>query len=109
MKWHKAWWTALPSLAGVVVAATLVSLLVAWRAARDLRWIARKIEARYPELDTALVAAVEQEPQLPSGRFGFLQESVFSEALAHSRRNDWLGMHHPYIHNAITISAPGKR
>ena len=39
--------------------------------------------------DEGLLAAVEQRPDLPNGRFGFLQEDVIRRALAHSRRHDW--------------------
>lgn len=55
----------------------------------DRNWIARQVEARYPELDSCLLAAVEQNPALADGRYGFLQLSVISQALEHAALRDW--------------------
>ncbi len=66
--------------AGVWLAAT---------SARNYGWIARRIEATFPELRTCLLAAVEQRPDLPGGRFGYLQSSVIHQALYHADRNAW--------------------
>lgn len=55
----------------------------------DLNWVARQIEARYPELDSCLLTAVEQTPALPDGRYGFLQSSVMSQAVNHAESRDW--------------------
>jgi hypothetical protein len=80
-------------LLGSLVAAALVSavLCVAWaqRRARDPRWVARRIEAKHPELKTGLLAAVEEIGATPSGRLGFLQTAVIREALDHRRKRDW--------------------
>src|SRR6187401_454615 len=51
---------AVPALC---VAAVLLISIGAWLAtlsARDTRWVARQIEASFPELHTCLLAAVEQ-------------------------------------------------
>ena len=78
---------------GSLVAAALVSaaLCVVWaeRRARDPRWVARRIEAKHPELKTGLLAAVEEIGATPSGRLGFLQTAVIREALDHRRKRDW--------------------
>jgi hypothetical protein len=66
--------------AGIVLAAT---------SARNYGWIARRIEAAFPELRTCLLAAVEQQPDLPGGRFGYLQSSVIHQALYHADRHAW--------------------
>lgn len=66
----------------------LVALL-AMRSARDPRWVARRIEARHPELGTGLLAAIEEDEATPDGPLGFLQAAVVREALEHSRENDW--------------------
>src|SRR5436190_576049 len=45
---------------------------VAWRslvAARNQIWVARKVEEKYPELKSCLLAAIEQESEPGSGRF----------------------------------------
>ena len=80
-------------LLGSLAAAALVSavLCAVWaqRRARDPRWVARRIEAKHPELKTGLLAAVEEIGATPSGRFGFLQTAVIREALDHRRKRDW--------------------
>jgi len=68
------------AIAGIWLAAT---------SARSYEWVARRIEASYPELRTCLLAAVEQRPDLPGGRFGYLQSSVIHQALYHADRNAW--------------------
>lgn len=77
-------WLMLIACMGAVSAAIL-----SWRSARDPRWIARRVEATFPELRTCLLAAIEQEPQLPSGRFGYLQQRVIDQAFNHSRSHRW--------------------
>ena len=51
--------------------------------------IARRIELKYPDLGSCLLAALEQQPSVETGRFGFLQESVIGEALVHADRHPW--------------------
>ena len=75
-------------LAAVAVAVGMTWWLIVGRMARDPRWLARRIEAKNPDLSALLLAAVEQEPT-PDGRLGFLQASVIESALAHSRTHDW--------------------
>jgi hypothetical protein len=69
----------------------LACLIWALRFARDRRWVARRIEARHPELGTGLLAALEvaDGPKSPAGRLGFLQTKVIQAALDHRRRHDW--------------------
>ncbi len=89
--WSVAWtspWAA-PALAAAAFVATSIAALLAMRRARDPRWTARRVEAKHPEFETLLLAAVEQEPSLPDGKFGFLQENILRDALKHGRRNDW--------------------
>ena len=80
-------------LIGWLAAAAVVSaaLCVVWaqRRARDPRWVARRIEAKHPELKTGLLAAIEEIGATPSGRLGFLQTAVVRQALNHRRKRDW--------------------
>ncbi|NQT15602.1 MAG: hypothetical protein HQ582_22790, partial [Planctomycetes bacterium] len=89
--WHAGWAAsnAAPWFVVLVLLATGMSLGLAFRSARGLRWVARRIESQHPDLQHRLLAAVEQRPDLPDGRFGFLQETVLREALAHSHSHDW--------------------
>ena len=77
------------ALLGAMVATGVGCALAALRSVRDSRWVARRIEARHPELGTGLLAAVEEDAATPPGRLGFLQSAVIRKALDHRRRNDW--------------------
>ena len=79
----------LPLLTTLAVGWLGAAVYLAARTARDPAWIARRVEAAFPELRSCLLAAVEQRPELPNGRFGYLQGRVIHEALDHSRRHDW--------------------
>ncbi len=75
-----------------VLTATVLAGVGAWlasSAARDPRVVARRVEAEYPELRTCLLAAIEQRPDLPGGRYGYLQSSVIRQALTHAQRHRW--------------------
>jgi hypothetical protein len=76
-------------LAGAAVVSAVICAALAFRRARDPRWVARRIEAKHPELKTGLLAAVEEIGMSPSGRLGFLQSAVIREALEHGRKEDW--------------------
>ncbi|HEV3024513.1 MAG TPA: hypothetical protein VGX76_18685, partial [Pirellulales bacterium] len=68
------------------------AVLCVWRAnrrVRDYRWVALRVEAAYPELKSCLLAAMEQRPTLPGGRFGFLQDRVIRQALNHAHGHAW--------------------
>ena len=74
-----------------LVALTLTGLAV-WLAALlapRRKWVAQRVAAAFPELRNCLLAAVEQRPALPDGRFGFLQSSVIEEAVDHARQHAW--------------------
>ena len=49
------------------------------------------IENQFPELDSALLTAAEQQPT-NGHRFGFLQMDVMRQAIAHSYQEDWAGI-----------------
>ena len=79
----------LPVLGGV---ATVLVVLCAWAVHATKpgpEWVARQIEAEFPDLGSCLLAAIEQQPALADGRFGFLQESVIRQALVHAACHPW--------------------
>ena len=51
--------------------------------------VARRIERAFPDLKARLLAALEQSPDVETGRLNVLQRQVVSEAMHHSRMNDW--------------------
>jgi hypothetical protein len=82
--------TGLASLLIVVVVA--LAMLVTWYVLtrpRNYVGIAVQIEQTFPELHTALLAAIEQRPDPAIGEFGYLQTSVMREALQHAYRHQW--------------------
>ncbi|MBS0262953.1 MAG: hypothetical protein JSS02_13495 [Planctomycetes bacterium] len=76
-------------LCGIGLVLAVVSLWVARRSAPSYVTLARRIEMAYPDLRSCLLAALEQQPSLQTGRFGFLQEGVITQALVHSERHAW--------------------
>src|SRR5262245_36216561 len=80
---------AVPLLAVAAFVLAGVGIWFATASARDIRWVARQIESAFPELRTCLLAAVEQRPDLPGGRYGYLQSNVIHEALLHAQRHEW--------------------
>ena len=76
----------------ILVAAVIALFLFGYRAltsTRNYRWVAAQVEAAYPELQTCLLAAVDQQPQLADGRYGYLQASVIDQALHHAYAYTW--------------------
>ncbi|HEY1110140.1 MAG TPA: hypothetical protein VGE76_15925, partial [Opitutaceae bacterium] len=54
----------------------------------DYRWIAQKIEKRFPELDGVLLTAVQQQLERPQDA-SYLQFRVIQEATSRSQQQDW--------------------
>ena len=80
----------------VLVAFILLVPVLAWislaarlRRMRDPVWIAHQVERRFPELDTRLLAALEQQSHESDKTLGFLQQTVIGEALQLARRTGW--------------------
>lgn len=55
----------------------------------DRGFAARLVEQAHPELKQSLLTALEQQPDVATGRFSFLQQRVIDDVLAHNRRVDW--------------------
>lgn len=73
------------------------SLLIIWvigyaiieRRAPDLREIARRIEEKHPDLQAALLAAMDQKPAA-DGSLSFLQRKLLGEISEHAIRHRWV-------------------
>jgi len=78
----------LPVLAGLGLVAAVIVAARCFHSQPDWRWAARKVEARYPELNGLLMTAVQLPADDPAGA-PFLQQQVIEAALAHSRSTDW--------------------
>ncbi len=57
---------------------------------RDPHRIARTIEKEHPELQTAQLAAIEQNPDPKSGEFSYLQARLLMASLTASERDGWV-------------------
>jgi len=82
--------SALDSAAALATTGGLgCAVVYAWtgRIPRDYRRAAAMVERAHPDLAQALETALEQQPG--SGRYTFLQDRVFAEALQHARSHDW--------------------
>lgn len=71
------------ALAGTLGLAAAVVLAAAARRF-DLRAVAGRVEQTFPELQTKLLAAYEQELRAPPGQRGFLEEEVIQQARIHA-------------------------
>jgi hypothetical protein len=79
----------LATFAGLALVSGAICATLAWRSARDPRWVARMIERKHPDLETGLLAAVEEDAA-SQGKLGFLQTAVIRSAVEHSRSNSWI-------------------
>src|SRR5437868_10272802 len=93
LSWARGSARAVPGVALVVLLAVplvVIPLLArALRAVRSPVWVARRIERRFPDLDSRLLAALEQRPRDGSEPLGFLQQTVIAEALEHAHARRW--------------------
>ena len=69
---------------------SLVGVAWTWLGpARQIGVTARKIERQFPELDAALITALEQAPR-PGQRLNYLQLDTIRRAIYHSYENSWV-------------------
>ncbi|MGB0578297.1 MAG: hypothetical protein ACPGVU_01220 [Limisphaerales bacterium] len=77
-----------PSLLGFAFVSSLIVWVSCRRFAPDLQWLARQVEEDYPELNSLLLAAVEQKPD-ENGCYSYLQQRVIREAIEHAAHSRW--------------------
>src|SRR5205085_82126 len=81
-------WLMLPLVALIGIGLALAAVVHHSRTKPDLRELARKIEARHPDLDGRLLTAVQQQPK-GGGQLDYLQQRLVDETLLHNQRADW--------------------
>ncbi len=89
---RQAGWWSTPLAAGVFTASILAILIAFHRIASrrpDIAVLARKVEAEHPELNAALLTALEMKPD-PDGRLSYLQTEVLRGVTEHAIRNHWV-------------------
>lgn len=88
---YRDWW----SWTAVLITFGLTSLTamigVWWSDSRsiDVKALAKRIETAHPDLEAALLTAIEQQPD-SRGQLGYLQERVVFEAVDHAVRHQWV-------------------
>ena len=80
-------WSLLGTFAGLAAASGLVCAWLTLRSGRDRHKVARRIEARHPELASGLLAALETDDD--DERRGFLEDAVIRGVIAHRQAHDW--------------------
>jgi hypothetical protein len=73
----------------------MVLVFLGWeRSVQPVDWsaIARRVEARHPDLHTLLLTAVEQRPDSETGQLSYLQQRVIAEAVVECRKRDLAGV-----------------
>ena len=86
--------TMIPAaLVGFALATLIAVVYLARRSVRRNRylWLATKIEERFPDLDSGLVTAIEQQPN-DRHAYSFLQQEVIRNAVYHDIQNSWKEM-----------------
>ena len=79
-----------PVLGGCLLVASIGIFIWSRRGLSDPRGIAKEIEAKHPELQTGLLAALDQNPT--SGSFSFLQNQLVLMSLVSATRDHWTDM-----------------
>ncbi|MEM7316035.1 MAG: hypothetical protein AAF497_23105, partial [Planctomycetota bacterium] len=82
----------LPNATWWVLIGTFIATVIGWVWARQtqpsVEQVAQQIESEYPDLDTTLLTALEQQPD-GDNQLGYLQTEVIRRALHHSHRTQW--------------------
>ncbi|MES2922706.1 MAG: hypothetical protein V4819_14225 [Verrucomicrobiota bacterium] len=79
-----------PALGMILLAASVGVFLWSRRGLNDPRRIAREIEAKHPELETGLLAALDQAPDSGASSLTFLQSQVVLMSLVSAARDHWI-------------------
>jgi hypothetical protein len=82
-------WTAVLIAFGGTSLAAMIGVWWADTRTIDVKTLATRIEAAHPDLQAALLTAVEQKPD-ERGRLGYLQERVVFDAVDHAIRHQWV-------------------
>ena len=74
---------------GALVGVGFAIALPILRAPVDPRQVAGEVEAKFPDLGTGLLAAIDEDVASPDAPRSYLQSAVIRQVLAHHRRHDW--------------------
>ena len=85
------WWSWIAVLVTFAVVSIAMLIGVWWADSRsvDVKTLVKRIEDAHPDLQAALMTAVEQEPG-KDGQLGYLQERVVYDAVDHALQHEWV-------------------
>ncbi|HWB00173.1 MAG TPA: hypothetical protein VG713_16885, partial [Pirellulales bacterium] len=75
------------ALGTTITAASIVILVRGAKRRLDLRSVAQQVERRYPDLDTRLLAAYDEERRAAAADCGYLARAIIDQAQLHARWN----------------------
>lgn len=82
---------------GVLAAvACAISFGTQWFATPNYRRLAARVERKFPELDSRLMASVQIDVGQDGPSLGFLEQSVIHQTLVHATRHHWTQIVSPY-------------
>jgi len=77
------------SVVGGLLVVTVILYFWSRRGLKDPKQVAKSIEKEHPDLQTALLAAIEQNPN-ENGDFSYLQQRLLVSSLTASEREQWV-------------------
>jgi len=81
-----------PVAIGLLIATSLVAVIILYLVRlsyRNPRWVAARIESRFPGLQQRLLTALSQSPAKNGAGLSFLQRRVIADAYQHSKTHRW--------------------
>lgn len=81
-----SWWPILLAGGGI---ASFAAVIWGWISGGNIDRAIQRIEEKYPDLDSVLVTAAEQQPAPGEHTLHFLQQDVVRRAVYHSYDNKW--------------------
>lgn len=74
---------------GVCLLASGVFVFLSRNWFTDPKWVASRIEAQYPDLESRLLTSIDQVDNVKEQQIGFLQQLLLIQTINHSVRNPW--------------------
>lgn len=88
-RWHIGLPRPAETLSFLAIGAWFVAMAVVLRMTRNLRRIAQRVEDAFPDLNSSLLTAMDIQPDVMTGRVGYLQDIVIGQVLSHAYRHGW--------------------
>lgn len=83
---YREYW---PWILGLAGAGSFAASVWGWVTGGNLNYTIQRIEETFPDLDSALLTAVQQQPEPGERTLSFLQQDVVRQAVYHSYDHSW--------------------